>query len=71
MEIDGNAIVYLTTTRREWLAGRHISGTQNARDLVAHRDVIVRDDLLRYKSSLSFELPSGQLSRGRVPRSSY
>ncbi|KAH8585602.1 hypothetical protein B0O99DRAFT_696312 [Bisporella sp. PMI_857] len=71
LEPDGNAIVYLTTKRREWLAGRHISSTQNARELVAHKDVIVRDDLLKYKSSLTFELPPAQVSRGRVSRSSY
>lgn len=71
LEQDGNAVVYLTATRRDWLAGRHISSTQNVRELVAHQDVIVRDDLLRYKSAVSFDLPSGQPRRGRVPRSSY
>ncbi|KAM3073522.1 hypothetical protein ACMFMG_004583 [Clarireedia jacksonii] len=75
--LDGNTIVFLTAKRREWLAGRHISSSQNVRELLAHKDAIVRDDLLRYKPSLTFGLAPEQVSlpyqrtRGRVPRSSY
>jgi NAD(P)-dependent dehydrogenase (short-subunit alcohol dehydrogenase family) len=76
-ELDGALIVQLTKNRNEWLAGRHISSKQNVQELLSHREMIVRRDLLRYNSSLSFELPSEQAwhpfmkRRGRVPRSSF
>ncbi|KAH8817256.1 hypothetical protein F5884DRAFT_246261 [Xylogone sp. PMI_703] len=71
LKLDGSAIIYLTTKRREWLASRHISSTQNAYELVAQKEVIVRNDLLRYKNTLSFDFPPERVSKGRVPRSSW
>ncbi|CEI63199.1 hypothetical protein FVEN_g259 [Fusarium venenatum] len=76
-ELGGAMIVQLTKNRNEWLAGRHISSKQNVQGLLSHREEIVRRDLLRFNSSLSFELPSEQAwhpflkRRGRVPRSSF
>ncbi|MCJ1269496.1 hypothetical protein MMC22_009388 [Lobaria immixta] len=76
-ELAGDAVVYLTNGRREWLAGRHVSCAWYMRELMARKDEIVQNDLLKLNMSFG-EAPTSnemhvpyQRIRGRVPRNSY
>ncbi|KAK0665931.1 hypothetical protein QBC41DRAFT_231724 [Cercophora samala] len=46
-ELAGDGIVYLTSERREWLAGRYVSCAWDLPELMARKDEIVEKDLLK------------------------
>lgn len=46
-ELAGDSIVYLTSKRREWLAGRYVSCVWDMPELMAREHEIVEKDLLK------------------------
>ncbi|KAG2419497.1 hypothetical protein HFD88_004293 [Aspergillus terreus] len=48
-ELAGDCIVWLTSERREWLAGRYVSCTWDMAELEAKKEEIIRRDLLKLK----------------------
>jgi hypothetical protein len=48
-ELTGDAIVYLTSEKRDWLAGRYINLTWDLPELMGKKDEIVEKDLLKVK----------------------
>jgi NAD(P)-dependent dehydrogenase (short-subunit alcohol dehydrogenase family) len=46
-EISADTMVYLTSTRREWLQGRYINVTWDMVELEEKKDIIVKEDLLK------------------------
>lgn len=46
-ELAGDSIVFLTSERQEWLAGRYISCAWDMPELMARRKEIVEKDLLK------------------------
>ncbi|KAK3697720.1 hypothetical protein LTR37_017302 [Vermiconidia calcicola] len=54
-ELAGDSIVWLTAERREWLAGRYVSVTWDAEELLQKRDKIVKEDLLKVRLAVGLE----------------
>ena len=52
LELGADSIVYLTKERREWLNGRFVNVIWDIEELIAKKDIIVRDDKLRIKLDL-------------------
>lgn len=48
-ELAGDTLVYLTRTRRDWLADRYVDVTWDMGELFQKKDIIVRDDLLKVR----------------------
>lgn len=48
-ELAGDAMVWLTAVRREWLAGRYVSVTWDMEELEGRRERIVEGDLLKVR----------------------
>ncbi|RYP52244.1 hypothetical protein DL768_002563 [Monosporascus sp. mg162] len=48
-ELTGDSVVYLTSERRDWLAGRYINITWDLPELETKKDEIVRGDKLKVK----------------------
>ncbi|KAL8652660.1 MAG: hypothetical protein Q9210_002554 [Variospora velana] len=51
-ELAGDTIAWLTSERRDWLAGRYVSCNWDMTELSARRDEIVDNDLLKLKLAL-------------------
>lgn len=51
-ELAGDTIVWLTSERRDWLAGRYVSCNWDMTELLARRDEIVEKDLLKLRLAL-------------------
>ncbi|KAL8996042.1 MAG: hypothetical protein Q9169_004354 [Polycauliona sp. 2 TL-2023] len=51
-ELAGDTIAWLTSERREWLAGRYVSCNWDMTELFAKRDEIEENDLLKLKLAL-------------------
>ena len=54
-ELAGDASVWLTAERREWLAGRYVSVNWDAKELLEKREKIVKDDLLKVRLDVGLE----------------
>ena len=54
-ELAGDSIVWLTAEAREWLAGRYISVTWDAEELLQKRDKIIKEDLLKVRLAVGLE----------------
>ena len=54
-ELAGDAMVWLTTERREWLAGRYISVNWDVEELLQKKDKIVKEDLLKVRLDVGLE----------------
>ena len=48
-ELAGDAIVWLTKERREWLSGRYVSCNWDVTELEAKKDEIVKGDKLKVR----------------------
>ena len=48
-ELAGDVMVWLTQTRREWLAGRYVSVTWDMPEFVSKQKEIVDGDLLKMR----------------------
>jgi NAD(P)-dependent dehydrogenase (short-subunit alcohol dehydrogenase family) len=48
-QLAGDSLVWLTAERREWLAGRYISVTWDAEELLAKKEDILKNDLLKVR----------------------
>ncbi|RYO85564.1 hypothetical protein DL766_007541 [Monosporascus sp. MC13-8B] len=48
-ELTGDSVVYLTSERRDWLAGRYVNVTWDLPELETKKDEIVRGDKLKVK----------------------
>ena len=55
MDLSGDAIVFYTAERREWLQGRFVSTNWDMEELFQKREKIVRDDLLKVRLDVGFE----------------
>lgn len=51
-ELAGDTIAWLTSERREWLAGRYVSCNWDMTELLVRREEIVEKDLLKLKLAL-------------------
>lgn len=51
-ELAGDTIAWLTSQRKDWLAGRYVSCNWDMPELFARRDEIVEKDLLKLKMAL-------------------
>lgn len=49
VELAGSCSVWLTKERREWLSGRYIDSRWDFDELEKKKDVIVKDDLLKFR----------------------
>ena len=54
-ELAGDASVWLTAERREWLAGRYVSVNWDAKELLQKQETIVKDDLLKVRLDVGLE----------------
>ena len=54
-QLAGDAMVWLTAERRQWLAGRYVSVNWDAEELLEKRDKIVKDDLLKVRLDVGLE----------------
>lgn len=48
-ELSADSLVYLTSEKRDWLAGRYINATWDLPELMAKKDEIVKGDKLKVK----------------------
>ena len=51
-ELAGDAIVYLTQKKQDWLAGRYLSCTWDMPEFFAEKDDIVKRDILKFRMAL-------------------
>ena len=51
-ELAGDAIVYLTQKKQDWLAGRYLSCTWDMPELLAMKDDIVKRNILKFRMAL-------------------
>ena len=54
-ELAGDAMVWLTAEKREWLAGRYISVNWDVEELLRKKDRIVKEDLLKVRLDVGLE----------------
>lgn len=54
-ELAGDTMVWLTAERREWLAGRYVSVTWDAEELLQKKQKIVDGDLLKVRMDVGLE----------------
>ena len=54
-ELAGDAMVWLTAERRDWLAGRYVSVNWDAQELLEKREKIEREDLLKVRMDVGLE----------------
>ena len=54
-ELAGDMMVWLTAERRDWLAGRYVSVTWDAEELLKKREKIVKEDLLKVRLDVGLE----------------
>jgi NAD(P)-dependent dehydrogenase (short-subunit alcohol dehydrogenase family) len=54
-ELAGDAMVWLTAERREWLAGRYVSVNWDVDELLQKKDKIVKEDLLKVRLDVGVE----------------
>ena len=54
-QLAGDSIVWLTSERREWLAGRYVAVTWDMQELLDKRDRIVQGDLLKVRLDVGLE----------------
>lgn len=48
-QLASDSMVWLTSERREWLAGRYVSCNWDMGELLKQKERIVKDDLLKVK----------------------
>ncbi|RYP78792.1 hypothetical protein DL769_003128 [Monosporascus sp. CRB-8-3] len=71
-ELAGDTIVYLTSKRREWLAGRYVSCTWDMPEFMKKEPEVVEKDLLKLQVTFDAGQASDEgQSRAGVPRSTY
>lgn len=54
-EMSGDSVVWLTSERREWLAGRYVSASWDMKDLLDKREKIVKEDHLKMRLSVGLD----------------
>lgn len=54
-ELAGDAMVWLTAERRDWLAGRYVSANWDAEELLQKREAIEKGDLLKVRLDVGLE----------------
>ena len=54
-QLSGDAVVFYTAERREWLQGRFVSTEWDMEELLQKREKIVRDDLLKVRLDVGLE----------------
>jgi len=71
-QLTGDTIAYLSSNRREWLAGRCISCWWDMEEFMKKEAEVVRKDLLKLQITLEGQAEIGRTQRRmRVPSSSY
>lgn len=53
VELAGDTLVWLTSERREWLAGRYVSVTWDVEELEGRKEDILRGDLLKVRMAVN------------------
>ena len=52
-EVAADTIVFLTSEKREWLAGRYISATWDMEQFMQKKDIVLQRDLLKFRMAVS------------------
>ncbi|KAI1503387.1 hypothetical protein F5X99DRAFT_103748 [Biscogniauxia marginata] len=62
-ELAGDTIVYLTSKRREWLAGRYVSCTWDMPEFMAREAEVLENDLLKLQVTFETGQPSSEAKK--------
>ena len=54
-ELSSDSVVWLTSERRDWLAGRYVSVNWDLEELLGKKDKIVEGDLLKVRLDVGLE----------------
>ena len=71
LELASEALVYLTSERREQLGGRHLKCGEDMCEFISRDNWDAQNDFLKIGTSVKRIPPMSEKRRGRVPRSNY